>query len=80
MLAYIERHYRELPDFAMEPAGHPKPVIYSWSLLMAVSVAIIAHNHNHVPLWKSRALNIRDGLLADVVLRVSGFRMDSHTQ
>jgi fatty acid desaturase len=25
---------------------------------MAVSVAIIAHNHNHVPTWKSRFLNI----------------------
>ncbi|HEY1496897.1 MAG TPA: fatty acid desaturase [Candidatus Solibacter sp.] len=35
-----------------------QPVLYLWSLFMAVSVAIIAHNHNHVPLWKSRALNI----------------------
>jgi beta-carotene hydroxylase len=35
-----------------------QPVLYLWSLFMAVSVAIIAHNHNHVPLWKSRILNI----------------------
>jgi beta-carotene hydroxylase len=35
-----------------------QPVLYFWSLSMAVSVAVIAHNHNHVPLWKSRLLNI----------------------
>jgi fatty acid desaturase len=35
-----------------------QPVLYIWSLFMAVSVAIIAHNHNHVPLWRSRLLNI----------------------
>lgn len=35
-----------------------QPMIYLWSLFMAVSVAIIAHNHNHVPLWKARFLNI----------------------
>ena len=34
------------------------PIIYLWFLFMAVSVAIIAHNHNHVPIWKSRFLNI----------------------
>ncbi len=27
------------------------------SLFMAVSVAVIAHNHNHVPTWKSAAMN-----------------------
>jgi len=35
-----------------------QPLLYAWSLFMAVSVAIIAHNHNHVPLWRSRLLNI----------------------
>src|SRR3984957_20086920 len=35
-----------------------QPIVYLWSLFMAVSVAIIAHNHNHVPIWRSRLLNI----------------------
>jgi len=35
-----------------------QPIIYLWFLFMAVSVAIIAHNHNHVPIWRSRFLNI----------------------
>jgi beta-carotene hydroxylase len=35
-----------------------QPLLYVWSLFMAVSVAIIAHNHNHVPMWRSRFLNI----------------------
>jgi beta-carotene hydroxylase len=35
-----------------------QPVLYVWYLFMAVSVAIIAHNHNHVPIWRSRLLNI----------------------
>ena len=35
-----------------------QPLLYVWFLFMAVSVAIIAHNHNHVPLWKVRLLNI----------------------
>jgi fatty acid desaturase len=35
-----------------------QPVLYVWFLFMAVSVAIIAHNHNHVPMWRSRFLNI----------------------
>src|ERR1700676_300343 len=35
-----------------------QPIIYIWFLFMAVSVAIIAHNHNHVPIWRVRFLNI----------------------
>jgi beta-carotene hydroxylase len=35
-----------------------QPLLYLWSLFMAVSVAIMAHNHNHVPIWRSRLLNI----------------------
>ena len=34
------------------------PPLYVWSLFMSVSVAVIAHNHNHVPIWRSRSLNI----------------------
>jgi len=35
-----------------------QPILYIWCLFMAVSVAVIAHNHNHVPLWRSRFLNV----------------------
>jgi len=35
-----------------------QPLLYACSLFMAVSVAVIAHNHNHVPIWKSRLANI----------------------
>ena len=35
-----------------------QPILYLWFLFMAVSVAIIAHNHNHVPIWRRRPLNI----------------------
>ena len=35
---------------------------FSWSLfllscLMGVTVAVMAHNHNHVPIWRSRTIN-----------------------
>ncbi len=33
------------------------PVVYIISLYLAVTVAVIAHNHNHVPMWKSKILN-----------------------
>ena len=33
------------------------PVLFSAALFMAVSVSVIAHNHNHVTIWKSKALN-----------------------
>jgi fatty acid desaturase len=32
--------------------------LYTLSLFMAISVAVIAHNHNHLPIWRSKALNI----------------------
>ena len=33
------------------------PVLFVACLFMAVSVAVIAHNHNHLTIWKSKALN-----------------------
>ena len=33
------------------------PLLYIFSLYLAVTVAVIAHNHNHVPMWKSKILN-----------------------
>ena len=35
-----------------------QPILYLWCLFMAVSVAIIAHNHNHVPIWRTASLNL----------------------
>lgn len=32
-------------------------ITYIISLYLGVSVAVIAHNHNHVPMWKSKTLN-----------------------
>ena len=37
--------------------GYVHPVLFPLSLFMAVTVAVIAHNHNHLPVWKSRSLN-----------------------
>ena len=37
--------------------GYVHPVLFPLSLFMAVSVAVIAHNHNHLPMWKNRTLN-----------------------
>ncbi len=31
--------------------------IYVISLFFAISVAVIAHNHNHLPIWRSKILN-----------------------
>jgi len=33
------------------------PVLFTACLFMAVSVAVIAHNHNHLTIWKSKTLN-----------------------
>lgn len=38
--------------------GKVQPLIYVCSLFMAVSVSVVAHNHNHVPIWKPRLLNV----------------------
>jgi fatty acid desaturase len=39
-----------LPEF--------NPLLWVASLFMAVSVSVIAHNHNHLRIWKSKALNV----------------------
>mgnify|MGYP000007500336 FL=1 len=33
------------------------PISYITSLYLAITVAVIAHNHNHVPMWKSQTMN-----------------------
>lgn len=34
------------------------PILYVWCLFMAVTVAVMAHNHNHLPMWKNKTLNM----------------------
>lgn len=31
--------------------------VFILSLFMAITVAVIAHNHNHVPMWKNKTMN-----------------------
>lgn len=38
--------------------GHVNPFLYGLSLFMAVTVAVISHNHNHLGIWKSRGANL----------------------
>lgn len=33
------------------------PYLYAWCLFMAVTVSVMAHNHNHLPMWKNNTLN-----------------------
>ncbi|MGB5524999.1 MAG: fatty acid desaturase, partial [Polyangiales bacterium] len=33
------------------------PLLFAAYMLMAVSVSVIAHNHNHLTIWKSKLLN-----------------------
>jgi len=35
-----------------------RPAIYALYLFMAVTVAVISHNHNHLSIWKVRGLNL----------------------
>lgn len=37
--------------------GSVNPILYPIALFMAVSVAVMAHNHNHLPIWRSKVLN-----------------------
>lgn len=34
------------------------PFLYVWCLFMAITVSVMAHNHNHLPIWKNSTLNI----------------------
>jgi fatty acid desaturase len=33
------------------------PVLYILSLYLAITVAVMAHNHNHLPMWKNQTMN-----------------------
>lgn len=33
------------------------PILYVLCLYLAITVAVTAHNHNHVPIWKNQTLN-----------------------
>lgn len=37
--------------------GALNPFLYVFSLFMAISVAVIAHNHNHLPIWRNKTMN-----------------------
>ena len=37
--------------------GTIQPVIYALYLFLSIAVTVIAHNHNHVPIWRSKTLN-----------------------
>ncbi|HXB12775.1 MAG TPA: fatty acid desaturase [Bacteroidia bacterium] len=34
------------------------PWLFSAALFMAVTVAVMSHNHNHLPIWKNKTMNI----------------------
>ncbi len=38
--------------------GYVHPVLFPLSLFMAVSVAVMAHNHNHLPMFKAKWANV----------------------
>lgn len=38
--------------------GYIHPLLYPLSLFMAVTTAVISHNHNHLGIWKSRGMNL----------------------
>lgn len=33
-------------------------ILYTFHMLFAVSASVIAHNHNHLPIWKNKFLNV----------------------
>ena len=34
------------------------PLLYILALYLAITVAVIAHNHNHLPMWKNQTMNL----------------------
>src|SRR5678816_2107925 len=34
-----------------------QPLLYAGTVFLSVAVAVIAHNHNHLGIWRSRPLN-----------------------
>jgi len=38
--------------------GEVQPLLFAFAVLMSVPVAVIAHNHNHVPVWNSNLMNV----------------------
>ncbi len=37
--------------------GPIQPLLYAWYIFMSIAVTVIAHNHNHVPIWRSKTMN-----------------------
>ncbi|HZR07255.1 MAG TPA: fatty acid desaturase [Myxococcales bacterium] len=38
--------------------GHVHPLLYAVTLFMFFTTAVISHNHNHLGMWRSKALNL----------------------
>ncbi len=41
--------------------AHFSPLLFALSVILALQVAVLAHNHHHSPMWNSRALNVITG-------------------
>jgi beta-carotene hydroxylase len=66
MLLRYKKDYKTLAYMAVTTAllivqwmlGDINIALYVLCLFMAISVAVIAHNHNHLSIWKNKKLNI----------------------
>jgi fatty acid desaturase len=38
-----------------------QPALIALAIVLALPVAVLAHNHHHAPMWRSRALNLATG-------------------